>query len=363
VNGDRILDIDKNRSGVGDWLEPFFDYDTDPPEFVYDIDFNNNLLPDFRENDDSPDYPYQRDQRGFHILFDLDRRPSWLDRSTVGWYRMEEIAGGGKSRAVYYRVAAHTTVRGLSLTFFDDAKRVKDDIPDDVYRFYLTTDTKLAQRFNLSVYAPPPDPRLMRDSFVNTAFLETQYRLFDHLELSNNVKHILNNRRKLTDRQGNALQDAQTLNNFTMVNKVSYTVKPLEALTVTARAKHLMVRWDEGSYIPVDTLNVNPEASWSMFTPSVKMSYRLTPKTWLEYGQSGLFAPALRARYTDRTNPANSFTDNLSILQITMKGIHQAYEVIANVGVRWWVTRYDARSKKPKERFSAFFLDMVFGIP
>ncbi|MBI4532231.1 MAG: hypothetical protein HY709_12010, partial [Candidatus Latescibacteria bacterium] len=363
VDGDRIFDIDKNRSGVGDWLEPFFEYDTDPPEFVYDVDFNNNGLPDFRENDDSPDYPYQRDQQGLHILFDLDRRPSWLDRSTVGWYRIREIAGGGTSRAIYYRTAAHTTIRGLSLTFSDDVKRVKDDIHDDVYRFYLTTDTKLSQRFNLSVYPPPPDPLLMRDSFVNTAFLETHYTLFDHLELFNNFKHVLNSRRKLTDRQGKLLQDARTLHNFMMVNKVGYTIRLFEAFTVMTRAKHLMVKWDEGSYVPVDTLNVNPEASWSMFTPSVKMAYRLTPKTSLEYGQSGLFTPALRTRYTDRANPANSFTDNLSILQVTMTGTHQAYEVIANIGVRWWVTSYDARSKKPEERFSAFFLDMVLGIP
>lgn len=368
MDGDHVYDMDKNRNGIGDWLEPFFDFDADPPEFVYDVDFNNNGVPDSRENDDEPDYPYRRGQRGLHLLFNVARRPSWLDRTVVGWYRILDSAGGGKATAIYGRTAAHIGTPEFSLTLADDVKRVKDDIPDDVYPFFLTTDTKLFLRFNTSAYVPPPDPLLMRNSVVNTLFLKTRYALCHSLEFTNNFRCLVNRRHQQRDPQGDLSQDARTLNNFTMVNKVEYTLQPLAALTVWARAKHLLMWADEGSYnfkyvvnTPADTLQQNPKASWSMFTPSVKAQYRLTPNTSLECGQSGFFTPALRARYRDRTNPAGSYTDNLSILQLTMTGVHQGYEVKANLGVRWEITHYDSRAKRPEERFSAFFLDMVFG--
>lgn len=369
MDGDRVYDMDINRNGVGDWFEPFFAYETDPPEFVYGIDFNNNGTPDFRENDNEPDYPYRRDQRGYHLFFDLNRRPAWLDRAAMGLYRAHEIAAGGTSRGLYARVAAHATLLGVSLGLFDDIKRVEDDIGDDVYRFVLTSDTDLFRHFNTSATLPPPDPLLMRDSVVNTLFLETRYTPLRYLEIANNFKYLVNRREEVLDRQEEVLQDGRTLHNFTMVNKAQYFLQPLEALQVVLRAKHLLVKWDEESYNfryvisdPSDTLLANPKASWSMVTPSLKARYNLTPRTRLEYGQAGFFIPALRVRFHDREDPAASYTSNISILQLTMQGIHQGYEVTTNVGVRRELVNYDAKAERPKEQFSAFFADVVFGL-
>ena len=48
-NVDNIPDVDRNENFIVDWEEAFLTYDSEPPEFVYGIDFNNNNVPDFRE--------------------------------------------------------------------------------------------------------------------------------------------------------------------------------------------------------------------------------------------------------------------------------------------------------------------------
>lgn len=369
LDGDRIYDMDVNRNGLGDWFEPFFAYDIDPPDFVYGIDFNNNAVPDFRENDAEPDYPYRRDREGTHLFFDLGRRPAWLDRVTLGGYRLHEQAGGGKSGAFYARADLHLTLGGVSLTFNNDLKRVKDDIPDAVYRFVLTNDSKIFGRINTSAFTPPPDPLLMRDSMVNTAFAQTRYAPVQAFEVVNSFKYLVNRRFAADDRLENQLQDSRTMGSFTMVNKAQYTSRPLEGLQVVARLKHLLVRSDAGSYnfryainSAADTLEANPAASWSMFTPSLKVGYRLTDHTRLEYGQAGLFLPLLQARYRDNHHPANNYTSNLSIVQLTMSGDNQGYQVTTNVGVRWEQNNYDEEAGRTDEDFSAFFVDVVFGV-
>ncbi|MSR83708.1 MAG: hypothetical protein EXS58_12420 [Candidatus Latescibacteria bacterium] len=368
-NGDRVYDMDTDRDGVGDWLEPFFAYEVDPPDFVYGVDFNNNGVPDFRENDAEPDYPYRRDRRGGHLFFDPGGRPTWLDRMTIGWYHLSQKVGGGRSRAIYARSRAHLTLGGVALGLADDFKQVKDDIPDDVYRFVLSTETGIFGRFNTSAYLPPPDPLLMRDSMVNTAFLETRYAPWRRLEVINNVKFTTNWRAEVKGRQGELVQDGRTLNNFTLVSKAEYRLQPVENLSLVARVKYLAVRNDAGSYNfsytienPADTLEANPKAAWSMFTPNLKARYRLTSKTSLEFGQAGFFLPALKARYSDFEHPAMGYTANLSVLQLTMSGDNQGYQVTTNLGVRWEQTSYDARALREDEDFSSFFIDVVFGV-
>lgn len=369
MDRDFIYDIDMNRNAVADWFEPLFSYGVDPPEFTYDIDFNNNGVPDRRDNDNEPDYPYRRDQQGVHLYYDLARRPTWLDRAAVGWQRSEQIAGGGESEALYARTQMHATLGGLDLRLADDVKRVRDDIPDDVYPLVLTTDLELFKRFNTARYLPPPDLLLMRDSFVNTAFVETQFAPVRNLEVVNSLKYVANTRAELEDGAGAPLQESGTLHHLTMVNKAQYVLRPTEALTLTARLKHLLARWDAGSYnyrsvatSPADTMRANSGQSWSMITPTLKARYRLTPKTCVELAQAGLFAPALRARYADREEPDRSWTSNLSILQVTMTGTHQGYLLTSNVGVRRELTKYDEGSGKPKDKYSAFFVDVVLGL-
>ena len=361
MDGDLVLDYDKNRNTIEDWREPFLGFDADPPEFVYGIDFNNNLVPDYRENDNEPDYPYRRGERGIHFFYDLGVRPSWLQRARLGWFRTRSIAGGGRNRAAYARLSAVLESPTAQLEIRDDLKFVKDDIPDDVYRMVLTTDQGVSSIWNTANRLPPQDLLPMRHSFVNTSFLETRWTPVAGLQLDNTLKYVVNRRGQLEDSRGNPIQEAGTLGNFTMVNKLSYTRSPVRNLTVVARLKHLLARWDERSYTPIDSTDVGARASWSYTTPSLLLTYTLTPRTRVSCGQFGLFPKALRAHYYDRVDPLNNYTENVSLLQFTMVGAHEGYNVVGNVGVRWH--RRDHREASPYEdiKYSAFFAEGVFG--
>ena len=231
MNGDFILDHDRNRNAVEDYLEAFIGYDSDPPEFVYGIDLNNNLVPDFRENDDLADYPYRRDQRGVHLFYDLGERPWWMNLARMGWYKSEEIVGGHEMDSFYARVGLLAETPNLWLQVRDDIKRVRDDIADDVYRVVpifvdaggtATRDAVvLNQRYNQPSQPPPADIMPMRNSLVNTAHLDSRWMPSKGVQVANSFKYVLNRKLAEEDRAGQLLQEEETLHNFSMVNKVS----------------------------------------------------------------------------------------------------------------------------------------------
>ena len=370
MDGDHVLDFDRNRNGVEDYLEPFLGYDSDPPEFDHGIDFNNNLVPDYRENDDEPDYPYRRDQQGVHLFYDLTRRPWWLNLTRIGWLSSEEITGGHSSKVMYGRVGLSTDSPRFWTRIQNVLKRVQDDIPDDVYRIFLFASdpqnlpatSALAKRHNSPSRPPPPDFLPMRNSLVNTAYIQSGWLPMAGVRISNTFKYVLNRHLDDEDRDGDSLQEAQTLHNFSMINKVSYQREITSEFTITSRVKHLLARWDEGSYSPVDTVVVGSEASWSLLTPEVLITYALTPRTRVEFGQHGFFIPFLRSRFTDRLDNVNNYTQNLSVLQVGMSGDYGGYNMVANVGVRWENRYLDKSSELEDTDLSAFFVDVVFGV-
>jgi hypothetical protein len=385
MDGDLVVDFDRNRNAVEDYIEPFIGYDSLPPEFDFGIDFNNNLVPDYRENDDHADYPYRRDQRGWHLFYDLGKRPWWLTKVRLGAFAADEIEGGHKSRVQYSVIGIATEAPNWWTKARNVIKRVQDDISDDVYRIVLTEDAALNSRYNLPTRLPPQDFLPMRNSIVNTAWLETGWLPVSGLQVANVFKYVVNRRQDDETSDGVSLQEAETQHNFSMVNKVSYDRELTSSLMVTARAKHLLAKWDEGSYSPVDTTfgriddDGDPEtptildpalggheASWSLFTPELLLSYSLTPKTRFEFGQHGLFVPFMRSRFTDRNFDANSYTQNVSILQMAMSGEHGGYNLVAHVGLRR-ENRYlhkDAKAAGLQDDtdLTAFFVDVIFGV-
>ena len=384
MDGDQIVDFDRNRNAVDDYLEPFLGFDSLPPEFDQGMDFNNNLVPDYRENDYHADYPYRRDQSGWHLFYDLGRRPWWLTQARVGLFAAEEVEGGHESKVQYSLLSVATEAPNWWTTGRNVFKRVQDDIPDDVYRLVLTSDVKVNTVYNEPNRLPPRDFLPMRNSWVNSFWLETGWLPFDGVRVTNTFKYALNRRLDDEADDGTVLQEAATQHNFSMVNRVSYGRELTPKLMLTARAKHLMARWDEGSYAPVDTTfgrvddDGDPEtptvfdprlggheASWSLFTPEVLLSYSLTRKTRFEFGQHGLFLPFLRSRFSDRTFDAGSFTQNVSILQVAMSGEHGGYKLVAHVGLRREDRKLhkDARAAGQDDTdLTAFFVDVIFGV-
>lgn len=384
MDGDLIVDFDRNRNAVDDYLEPFLGYDALPPEFDFGMDFNNNLVPDYRENDDEADYPYRRDQRGWHLFYDANRRPWWMTQARVGLYASEQIEGGSESQVQYAMLNTATEAANWWTKGRNVIKRVQDDIPDDVYRIVLTSDVKVNTAYNEPTQRPPHDFLPMRNSWANSFWFETGWLPTQSVRVTNTFKYDLNRRLDDEAADGTVLQEAETLHNFSMANRISYDRELTPKLNLTARAKHMMARWDEGSYAPVDTAfgrvddDGDPEtptvfdvslggheASWSLFTPEILLSYSLTRKTRFEFGQHGLFVPFLRSRFTDRNFDAASYTQNVSILQVAMSGEHGGYKLLAHVGLRRDNRNLhkDARAAGLEDTdITAFFVDVIFGV-
>ena len=135
-----IFDGDRNENSRFDWEEPFLLYYSDPVEFVFGWDNNNNGFVDERENDEWPDYRYAgltrqgKDVEGGHAFVrfsPLRDRLKWGEGSvTLGLFDQEEPAGGGINRGRYVRTSyRYEAKRWGTMELDHESKRVRDTIP------------------------------------------------------------------------------------------------------------------------------------------------------------------------------------------------------------------------------------------
>ena len=343
-DNDNIPDDDKNANGVPDFEEPFLLYFSDPQEFVYGIDLNNNGVIDERENDNKPDYPYDRDRRGLHGFIAL---PGWRGLAGgVGYYRQEEIAAPGRAVSRYGRVAYRFDVpRWGRVQFNHDSKRVQDTVPDSVFIYRAGED-------NNPNLPPTPDALQMADSWVHTSFVGTEFRRVAPLHVENNAQWIVN--RQLAE-------DAR-VQTFTMVNKADYTYE-VGRLRAQAMFKHLFKR-------AVHSSRRRPLESWNQIAPIVRCDVRLTENTRVQFGQQGLGVPFTRAlwpplafRILDRVDRERELHSTSSVLMFTVKGSYSGYTIVSNTGLELRHEEYldPAVARTRDGGVSRFFISVIAG--
>ena len=361
-NNDNVIDTDQNANSVPDWEEPFLFYHSDPPEFIYDVDFNNNDLPDLTENDDEPDYPYRRDQKGYHWFVDFPHLISSVDQLSVGYYRTEQTAGGGKSRALYARFRSQYARPGLGrLTLLGDVKRVRDSIPDPSY-IWKTTDEVWANPIVLQrwwkpykdyriegLLPPDPDPMLMRNSMVSTIYIEGKVAPLKGLELQTRDQ-VRVNRQHALDLPDGGRQEEGTISRVTLSNKVGYTYALRHDLSLSLRAKHLYYR--KRGYTDADSAQGH---RWATFGTTFEAVLSLTEKTRLHVGQEGI--PFLPVRHRAHGSYAGDFDRWTTVAFLRTDGDYWGWKLTSEVGVQFQT--FDREGSKSKER--ALFVEMYFG--
>jgi hypothetical protein len=365
-NLDNVPDLDRNENFLVDWEEPFFTYESDPPEFVYGIDFNNNGLPDFRENDNKPDYPYDRDQKGRHIFARWDKMGRLGSTISLGYYNNKQIVGGGGSKALYLRYAYKAKKPGWGqVQFHYDIKKVEDDIRDDSYIYLVPPDDdSIIPWINRPDSAPgsagffrpaTPDPLLMRDSWVSSAFVETRYRGLKNLNIYNAAMWMRNSQAEIEGEAGVLDQEEDVRTRFIVINKIDYTWH-WYGLKVSPKLKHRLIF--ENHVDPLTSLHhvPNQRTSYSDFIPIVQLEYNLTPRTGFIGGAQGL--PLLRYKHWDRSNKDGTFDQTDYVLMFNIRSEYLGFDNSIFIGYQKRDRKY-SRLKDRDSKQNVLFVELI----
>ena len=336
ADADATVDVNVNRNHIPDYAEPFFMYGAEPDEFAYGDDFNNNGVVDERENDNRPDYPYDRDQRGYHWLLGLGPAKG-LDL-VLGRYHMRQRAGGGRNLVNYaelaYRLSREGTGR-LRLNY--RVRRVRDDIPDPVYQ-HAFDQTSRAE----VVYRLRPDGLLMRNSLVHTVFLESRYAGVPGLNVVNAVKYERNGRR------AGAGEIPGDVSAYTVVSKAGYS-HGRGPFTLSPMAKLILLRREAPGRL------LAPVHAYDLF-PILRADYRLSSGTVLRAGVQGL--PGFAHVHRNRKGRGEDFDARHYLGAVQTTGNYSGYDVSVNLGVRSSRATRVSLPRKPVERFTEFFIQV-----
>ena len=322
LNSDNIPDPDRNENFIPDWEEAFLTYVSEPPDFVYGIDLNNNAVPDFRENDDQPDFPYPKDQKGYHLFLGFERLGAFGKNLSIGRYDTRQVAGGGESKAVYLRYSHDYENPGIfSLRVNYDVKQVQDDILDHTFVWIVPPDDVNIVAWINQPDGPPwseglfrpatPDSLFMRDSSVHTGFIDTRFGGIGGLNFDNALLWIRNSQAEIPGfEEGDPLvQPEDVRSKIALVNKADYT-RRFGSWELVGKFKHRLrhesLETEEGARV-----------NQSEFIPIATAEYSLTAGTQFLFGAQGI--PFVPYKMWNRADENGSFTqtDYLAMVKIT----------------------------------------------
>jgi hypothetical protein len=231
-NNDFISDFNQNDNEdrpnlIPDYEESFLRFYADRPEFLYGVDMNHNTWIDRFENDTEPDYPYRRGQRGYNAYAGVFLGPQ--ARLSLGRARLRQLADQHRSRDTYLLFTVDQDhPRWGQWRFFQDLRRVRDDISDDLLQWQQLPNTRGSLR-------QVEDPLPARNTWINTTWLGVDQQLRPNLLLQHKLKWQLYDQRD--DRTALRLRGLRRRASFLgLINKAEYRFQ-WRALTLRPRWK------------------------------------------------------------------------------------------------------------------------------
>ena len=337
---DGLPETNRNGNGLPDYEEPFLMWDVEPNEYTYGMDRNNNDEPDHREDDLDPDYPYDHDQRGYH-LFGRVGMTSNLSL-TLGRYDVEEIAAAGRNRSTYVLLTYLREGQGrLDRLFLEShLRRVEDDIADE---FSVLVEkpgaTNLGSRGGLLRLNAPTFSNFMRrdlqfykDSWVEEIYGEARLSPWPALKLDQKL------RLRLNWQQGGELhsglfQSGRRLDSWTVVSQVQYT-RHLGRLRVVPQFKFMLLSLvDQGTDRPGEGSYGSRRLYSELRTiPILRLEYPLLPRTAFLAGIQG-WGP-LPYRVEDQVRERNGFEQRTAFFTLSNRSAYFGYDLYTIVGIR-----------------------------
>lgn len=367
-DNDGAPDVNRNLNRVPDYDEPFLMFNVEPNSYAYGLDRNNNDEPDPREDDGEVDYPYDYDQRGWHLFGQWTLTPYWS--LGLGRYEATHIAGSGRNHSTYgllsYRQQALGRLRHL---FFESGVRwVQDDIPDEI----MTFDPDVGHRtgayrqrgifyaagaesgFGLPVFTYVdfvPDVLSYRNSFVSDTYLESSLKPWSNLDVKQKL-HLRFNWQQGGEMYNDQFQRERRLDFWTSVSRVQYPIY-WGALSLTPQYKLMVLRL-------VDRERGVRLQSEHRSIPILRLEYPLLRRTSLAAGIQGIGpVPYRRKNHADRRH---SFEQHTAFVSIRNNSKYFGYELVTIVGFNRDKVRFDQISQKDRNvDLWSFFVRTVVG--
>ncbi len=269
----------------------------------------------------------------------------------LGRFRTEEIWGGGGNDVNYARVDYERTFFPFGKVLLTNyLKKVRDDIENDAPFLSVFAPNQLPLQpgtgvgFLLNVQVA--DELWMRDSLVNTSYLDATLFRFANLNINNRLKYQSNWQRETP------FQPANRLAEWSWVLRAEYAWR-LRGLTVRPRLKYMVYRRSdrEARRYPV---------SERYFYPMLMASYALTDQTTISGGAQGI--PFLEARFRDLTHPDTDWNSRDYIISLTNRTTYQGQQLSLNMGWHLQVVEFQEKARRDEgvDR-SLFFLRLILG--
>ena len=279
-------------------------FHVEPNDYVYGLDRNNNGEPDAREDDVDPAYPYDADQRGYHLFGQLDLGPHWS--LAAGRYAVKEIAGSGQNRSTYGLLTyqRQSASRHQRVFLENNLRQVQDDIPDEYVRIVESPRREpiygyLIPRYNTNVL---DDLLRFRNSYVNDTYLEARLAPLPNFKLRELV-HLQLNWQQRGHLPNGGFQQPRRLDFLATASSIEYTWH-WRNLALGPRFKLLHLRQiDRGADVEI--------RSETQVMPIFMAKYLFSSRTSLRLGIQGM-GPLPYRVYCGRCGQGPTTTDQYS---------------------------------------------------
>ena len=349
-------DTNRNFNQIPDYAEPFLMFYVEPNEYVYGLDRNNNTEPDVREDDRQVDYPYDPDQRGFHLFAQLDLSRHWS--VGAGRQRVEEIAGSGRNHATYallnYRREGVARVRRL---LFENHVRLVEDTIEDPYVLVDETPSRgriIAGNGGLEVTVfsnfggiEQDDPLAFENSVVNETYVEGVFQPLPSFYLTQKWRFQLNWQRGGALPGGDA-QRRRRLDFGTSVSRLQYTLNfgPLE-ISPQFKMLYLKLIDRDADRLPNGNYGSRDLRSEYHLIPILRLQYALLERTSLRLGIQGI--GPLPYRLKDSVRSRESLERRTTTLTLTNRSRYFGYDLYTIVGMGRDQREYDDTFRRDEE--------------
>ena len=286
----------------------------------------------FRSNDELADLPYRRDQEGYNIYLGRYVHPNW--RTTVGQQRIAQISDKRRNLATYFMLnGAHAFSWGR-LRVFQDARKVKDTIRDDLIQWVQPPNSRGELR-------PVRDPLPARNTLVNTSWLGIDFEPTPGLKIKNMLRwqlyHQLDSAKQLD------LRDMSDQTSFLgVVNKAEYRI--------SAGPFSLIPAW-KSEFLRYSSFNATEATRREL--SEIGMVIARLPVMYTTYLEAGLEYHQF-FQLQDPTPPRadDSFTELTALLQMTDVSDYQGYRLTTVLGFS--ISRQDFEIEGPRTSTRGF---------